>query len=214
MRLKQTSMPYVNEAVFTPRQAIAFVAVFALAALVLPVGVRAATGQIVNLVDPVYSTSRARVHSNGAVRNVLTDPVLGSYASVDGSSLRVGVPLPKTPLKRFATLSSTSSTGLFGTTTFAAGQVAGISSVTVTNAGTVAGRLRVDYLNGLAGSCPSSVQTAAIILDVKVAVDQTVQLDFPQPLTHVYGAKWCFTMALYTAPAGSQLSVTAVGFSN
>jgi hypothetical protein len=199
---------------FTPRQVVTAVALIVLASVLLPRGVRAATGQIVNIVDPVYSGSQARVHSNGALRNVLTDPVQGAYAKVDGSSLRVGVPQPKTSLTRFATLATTTTTYMFTSAPFVANAVAGISSITLTNSGSVDARFRADYLNGLSGNCPSSTTSFSMFIDVKVPVGQTVHLTFPQPLTHTHGGKWCFGMSLYTQPGGAQLDVTAVGFTN
>lgn len=55
-----------------------------------PVTVMAATGTGINIVDPTHATQKAAVTAKSSVVTSERDPVTGSYARVDGGSLRVG----------------------------------------------------------------------------------------------------------------------------
>lgn len=70
---------------FSGRQITVMVVAISVAVVLAPVGAVAATGSLVNVTDPVYSTYRARVTSKGSLAVTPRDPVSGVQARVNSS---------------------------------------------------------------------------------------------------------------------------------
>ena len=78
---------------FSGFQITTMVVAVCLAVVALPVGVMAATGSFVNIVDPVTSSSQARVNRAGGLWTTAVDPTTKSQASVvDGRQLVSDLP--------------------------------------------------------------------------------------------------------------------------
>lgn len=75
---------------FSGRQLTVMVVAVCAAIMLAPVGVMAATGSGVNIIDPVTSANKARVSGNGTLLIAPRDVHTGATAAIDGSSLRVG----------------------------------------------------------------------------------------------------------------------------
>lgn len=80
----------MDEKRFSGRQLTVMVVAVCAAIMLAPVGVMAATGSGVNIVDPVTSANKAGVSGNGTLLTAARDIHTGAVAAVDGSSLRVG----------------------------------------------------------------------------------------------------------------------------
>ena len=71
-------------------QIVTIVVAVCCAAVLAPVGVMAATGQFVNITDPVSAGYKARVNPAGGLPVSNVDPATRSVANVDAGKLRVG----------------------------------------------------------------------------------------------------------------------------
>lgn len=74
----------------TGRHIVTIVASICAAVVLAPVGVMAATGQLVNIADPVTGSNQARVNSGGGLHVSQVDPSTRSVGRVDGGKVRVG----------------------------------------------------------------------------------------------------------------------------
>ncbi|HEV2891558.1 MAG TPA: hypothetical protein VGX28_14390 [Frankiaceae bacterium] len=71
-------------------QIVTIVVAICAAVVLAPVGVMAATGQLVNIADPVTGGNQARVNSAGSLYTAQVDPSTRSVGRVDGGKVRVG----------------------------------------------------------------------------------------------------------------------------
>ena len=71
-------------------QIVAIVVAISAAVVLAPVGVLAATGQLVNIADPVTGSNRARVNAAGSLYTAPVDPSSRSVGRVDAGKVRVG----------------------------------------------------------------------------------------------------------------------------
>jgi hypothetical protein len=73
-----------------PRHVLGLVASLSVAAVLAPIGVMAATGQVVNIFDPVYSHRQARVASGGALTVETRAGTITNGFNSQGSRLGLG----------------------------------------------------------------------------------------------------------------------------
>lgn len=80
----------MSERRFTGRQLTTVVVSLCAAAVLTPVGVLAATGSPVTLVDPIFADHKARVGGSGGLWTVPVDAVSKAPVKIDAGKMRVG----------------------------------------------------------------------------------------------------------------------------
>lgn len=216
-----------------PFNAVTIVAAVAVFAVLLPVGVDAATNVMV-LADRDNANVKAKVSSKGSQWVIENDPFTGQYARVsdngrrlvgDGNgNLTVDMGNPTTPLDTINDI--TLSSGDTRRQLFAGvgNRKISLTSLIASAEGGSAGSVKlllIAYVksNSTAGDCETlSGFGAAERFTVMVPVGQTVNLNWPSPLVWTQYADsndyYCVNVESYGGPTGYIAHVSAFGFKN
>jgi hypothetical protein len=224
---------------FTNRQVTAMIVAVCAAAVLAPVGVQAATGTYMNIVDPVYPSSKARVTAKGQLYVLETDPITSTRARVstggkrlvgDGSGAltvdgavraiptRPSKPwnnvngMTLSPSHTYETLyQNTDGPNMFSLSSMS------LAATPASTAGSVTVHLGVYVASaGSSGNCDTlSGFGAAERFNVVVPMGETLQLNWPTPLVYSAYAQaghlYCVRVSA-SGPAGFTLYVSANGF--
>jgi hypothetical protein len=80
----------VDKRRFSSGQIVTMVVAVCAAVALAPVGVMAATGSFINIVDPINGGSKARVNGSGGLHTTTIDALTKSHTRVDDGKLRIG----------------------------------------------------------------------------------------------------------------------------
>ena len=215
---------------FSSRQVVIIVALIALAAIMLPISVQAATGSSVNIVDPTKSTYKAKVSGVGALLtgicswNNISTPTCATVNNhslntvVNGGFVNAGTDIPPLfPLSKVLTISDSTSDFLSaqGGAAFNPNEEVELSGITVSNYSAVPLKVTIQ-MRHQATTCTAGGGTLAQDLEeIFAAGNQTVHLSFPQPI--VAAGDGVNEFCIDAAPSGSNASnsdvrVTIVGY--
>jgi hypothetical protein len=184
---------------FTSKQVVTMVVAVCAAAVLTPAAVGAATGQLVNIVDPTTASRQAKVTSNGALS-------VGQHAAPPATAGNYGI--SKTGLGYINLGIYTNSSRL---------AVTDITLVGSGGSGVHAVFIEDWVRKGSTGSCSAPNTTdynRHVLRRVSLKTDETVHLTFPgmpllpNPATAA-GTYGCFGVTVATAPAGSNTHVYA-----
>jgi hypothetical protein len=216
--------------VISSRHIVIIAGLIALAAVLLPVSVQAATGSAVNITDPVTSRYKAGVTGNGILKTDICSYNSNSYTTcatvsnhslntvVNGGFVNAGTDIPPLfPLSKVLTISDTTSDfiGSTGDAAFVPDEEVEISAVTVTNYSAVPLQVLLQRRNQSV-TCTAGGGTAGpTVEEIYAPAHQTVHLDFPQPL--VVTGDGTNPFCIDAGPSGSNASgsdvrVTIVGY--
>jgi len=204
--------------------------------LLAPVGVNAATGSTVNIVDPLSSARKARVTTTGQLSVADIDPVSGSLGRVtqgvrwvgDGSGpLTVdGSVRPAAPSTPWRTINDVllsasiprvpiyvgSGTGKLALTSMTLG-------ATAPSGGSVLVYLKVYLSNTSGGDCQTlggATFGAGERLPIVVPVGQSISLSWPTPLSYTVfgtaGRRYCVDLESLSGPSGYTVYAGASGY--
>jgi len=212
---------------FSSRQMVIIVALIALAAIMLPISVQAATGSSVNITDPNKSTYKAKVSGVGALLtgicswNNISTPTCATVTNhslntvVNGGFVNAGTDIPPLfPLSKVLTINDTTSDFLRAAA-FDPNEEVEISGITVSNYSAVPLKVTIQ-MRHQATTCTAGGGTLVQDLEeVYAAANQTVHLSFPQPI--VAAGDGVNEFCVDAAPSGSNapssdVRVTIVGY--
>ncbi len=212
---------------FSSRQVVVIVALIALAAIMLPISVQAATGSSVNITDPTKSTFKAKVSGVGALLtgicswNNITTPTCATVSNhslntvVNGGFVNAGTDIPPLfPLQNVLDITSSTADTL-RTQPFDPNEEVEITSITLGNLGTQQLNVEIIAHNAPGASCTGSGTSLQVITIVPVPINQTVHVSFPQPIV-VPGDgsnSFCIDGNSFGAnTAGGDVKATIVGY--
>lgn len=211
---------------FSSRQVVIIVALIALAAIMLPISVQAATGSAVNITDPNKSTYKAKVSGVGALLtglcswNNISTATCATVTNhslntvVNGGFVNAGTDIPPLfPLENVLTINDTTSDTL-RSTPFDPNEEVEITSISLGNIGTTQLNVRV-IAHTKAATCDGTGTSKQTLAIVPVPANQTVHLSFPQPI--VVAGDGSNTFCIDAGPflsnaSGSNVNVTIVGY--
>lgn len=190
---------------FTGGQIATMVVAVCVAVVALPVGALAATGNLVNITDPVTASHKARVDSNGRL-----------YVSDGGGTLTVdGAVRPSAPSSPWR-LSSNQGVGqllsLVGPTTSAINLTS--MSLSLTGAGAATVTIEGVNLPSTATNCDPTGQSKVIVWQLWRLSDP-FSVSFPTPLQWKppSGSKACLLMeSTLTSGTPDNVAINASGF--
>jgi hypothetical protein len=211
---------------FSSRQVVIIVALIALAAIMLPISVQAATGSSVNITDPTRSAYKAKVSGVGALitglcswNNVTTQTCAtvtnhSLNTVVNGGFVNAATDIPPLfPLEKVVTTNDTV-VGQVDSTPFNPNEEVEITSLTLTNLGAVPlNVVFTAYNNDVA--CNGTGGTLENLPIVAVPGNQTVHLPFPQPIVVAGNGTNSFCIevgSIGSNTTGSDVRVTIVGY--
>ena len=209
------------------RHLVMIVGMIALAAVLLPVSVQAATGSSVNITDPTKSAYKAKVSGVGALLtgicswNNITTPTCATVTNhslntvVNGGFVNAGTDIPPLfPLQNILAITGTTADTL-RSEPFDPNEEVEITSVTFANLNAVDMNVIVQAHTAPGATCNGSGGGQQNIAVAYVPAHSTVHLSFPQPVV-VPGdgsTPFCIDAATYlTAPASADVRVTIVGY--
>ena len=211
---------------FSSRQVVIIVALIALAAIMLPISVQAATGSSVNIVDPTKSTYKAKVSGVGALLtgvcswNNISTPTCATVTNhslntvVNGGFVNAGTDIPPLfPLQNVLAITDTTADTL-RSTPFDPNEEVEITSVTVANISAVPLNFVINAHNK-ATSCNGSGVFLQQVLIAAAPANQTVNISFPQPIVVAGDGSNTFCIdagAFLSNAANSDVRVTIVGY--
>ena len=212
---------------FSSRQIVIMVALIALAAILLPISVQAATGSSVNIVDPTKSTYKAKVSGVGALLtglcswNNISTPTCATVTNhslntvVNGGFVNAGTDIPPLfPLQNVLSINGTTADTL-RSTPFDPNEEVEITSVTLANLNAVDMNVIVQAHLAPGANCTgggSGLQNVAVAFS---PAHSTVHLSFPQPVVVAGDGSNSFCIdagTFLTAPASADVRVTIVGY--
>lgn len=216
---------------FSSKQVVTMVVAVCAAVVLAPVAVSAATGSLVNIVDPVNAGSKARVNPTGTLWTTQVDPVSRNQQQVVGGRALVGdgagnltidMGTPAAPLDAINDLTlhagDTRRPVFAGLGFRKVALTSLIASAEGPNAGSVE-LLVVAYVksNSTSGDCETlSGFGAAERFTVMVPVGQTVNITWPSPLNWTQYADandyYCVNVESFGGPTGYTAHFSAYGF--
>ena len=210
------------------RHLVMIVGMIALAAVLLPVSVQAATGSSVNITDPTKSAYKAKVSGVGALLtgicswNNITTPTCATVTNhslntvVNGGFVNAGTDVPPLfPLQAIVPISDTTG-GTLKTAPFDPNEEVEITSITFANISAVAlngGIVQAHLAPGL--NCTGGGTSLQDIAVASVPAHSTVHLSFPQPIVVAGDGSNSFCVdanSFGSNPSGSDVRVTIVGY--
>lgn len=212
---------------FSSRQIVIVVALIALAAILLPISVQAATGSSVNIVDPSKSTYKAKVSGVGALLtgvcswNNISTPTCATVSNhslntvVNGGFVNAGTDVPPLfPLQNILAITGTTADTL-RTQPFDPNEEVEITSITFANLNAVDMNVIVQAHGAPGANCTGSGTGQQNIAVAYVPGHSTVHLSFPQPVVAAGDGSNAFCIdagSFLTSPASADVRVTIVGY--
>lgn len=212
---------------FSSRQVVIIVALIALAAIMLPISVQAATGSSVNIVDPTKSTYKAKVSGVGALLtglcswNNISTPTCATVTNhslntvVNGGFVNAGTDIPPLfPLQNILSITGTTADTL-RSQPFDPNEEVEITSITFANLNAVDMNVIVQAHTAPGVTCNGSGGGQQNIAVAFVPQHSTVHLSFPQPVVAAGDGtnSFCIDAGTFlTAPASADVRVTIVGY--
>lgn len=219
---------------FRPRHVVTMVVAVSAALVLMPVAVGAATGSLVNIVDPSTAANKAKVTNKGQLYVTDTDPYNGSFGKIgtdgkrlvgDGTgNLTVDMGNPTTPLDTINDLTLSSADTRRPMFAGVGNRTISMTSLIASAEGSTAGSVEllvIAYVksNSASGDCETlSGFGAAERFTVMVPVGETVNLNWPSPLVWTQYADandyYCINVESYGGPTGYTAHFSAYGFRN
>ena len=216
--------------VISSRHIVIIAGLIALAAVLLPVSVQAATGSAVNITDPVTSRYKAGVTGNGILKTDVCSYNSNSYTTcatvsnhslntiVNGGFVNAGTDIPPLfPLNKVLTINDTTSDFIESGAGFPfdPSEQVEISAITVTNYSAVPLKVLIQRRNQGTQCTAGGGSAGPTVEEIYAAANQTVHLAFPQPLVVV--GDGTNTFCIDAGPSGSNapssdVRVTIVGY--
>jgi len=209
------------------RHLVMIVGMIALAAVLLPVSVQAATGSSVNITDPTKSAYKAKVSGVGALLtgicswNNITTPTCATVSNhslntvVNGGFVNAGTDIPPLfPLQAIVPISDTAG-GTLQTQPFDPNEEVEITSITFANISAVALNATVQAHQPSGATCSGGGTGQQDIAIAAVPAHETVHLSFPQPIVVPGDGSnpFCIDANPFGSNAsGSDVRVTIVGY--
>jgi hypothetical protein len=214
-----------------PLHAVSIVAAVALGAALTPVAVNA-TSTVMVLADRDNSAVKAKVSSKGSQWVIENDPYTGKYARVsddgrrlvgDGAgNLTTDMGIPNASLDTINDLTLSAADTRRPMFTGVGGRKVALTSIILSAEGGTAGSVKLLFIayiksNSASGDCEGlSGFGAAERFTAMVPVGQTVNLNFPSPLTWSQYADaddyYCVDVESYGGPSGYTVHISAYGF--
>jgi len=208
---------------FRPRHIVAMVVAVSTAVVLMPVAVGAATGSLVNIVDPSNAANKAKVSNMGQLYVTETDPYNGAFGRIgtNGSRL-VSMAAPSTPWNQINDIQVTGASPRAVLYTGLGPARLNFTSFTFSAEGSTAGTVRafvIVYVSDTSsGNCLTLTGAsfgAAERFVLTVPVGQTVNVVYPTPLVYsAYasaGRRFCIDVE-GSGPSGYVGHIHASGF--